>query len=486
MRYAILAIMLLGCASGRSSGDTVDATDGSDTGPAPDSGCGALPCDGIYVANNGNDSAAGTKQAPLKTITAGIAKAAATTPPQAVFVKAGTYTEVISMRPGVTLYGGFDDAWMRNASVTTEIDGPSPAVRFDAITVATALDTFTIKSADAVAPGDSSIAVLAIGGSKLIELRDVTVLPGIGAAGADGADGTIGASGGAGTAGGPGVEHSTAFLCDNHTLPVGGAGGTSVCGRTGGRGGAPGVASSGGSSGLAGLGGTSGGAGAPGESQDGSGGGTGGAGNPGNSGLGGLDIGMFVGATYMPARGSGGVAGGAGNGGGGGGGGGGGTTDCDSSGSSGGGGGAGGCGGTPGTPGDGGGGSFGIVAVDSSIAVKSSIVTANHGGAGGRGGRGGLGGTGGAGGAGGPYGGSSEQDDGGFGAAGGRGGNGGAGGNGGGGGGGPSAALVCVGTGTISLPQSTATGGTPGAGGSSLGNPGAIGVATRSIGCSFF
>jgi hypothetical protein len=48
------------------------------------------------------------------------------------------------------------------------------------------------------------------------------------------------------------------------------------------------------------------------------------------------------------------------------------------------------------------------------------------------------------------------------------------------------AAVVCVGSSTITIPQSTLMGGTGGAGGPSSGNAGATGVSTRAIGCAFF
>ena len=486
MRLGLLvALSVFGCASGNSGspdtgGGPIDAY------VMPDSGCGALPCDAIYVARSGNDTAAGTKMAPMKSIAAAITRASASMPPLAVFVKSGVYPEPITMKVGVSVYGGFDDAWAQNPAVTTEIDSPtSPAVTFDAINAGTVLDKVTVKSPDATSPGQSSVAVV-ITGSKMIELRAVTVLPGIGAAGIDGSDGGNGTAGTNGASGNPGVERSGAFLCNNRAVPLGGGGGTSSCGRTGGTGGQPGTGSSGGSSGGTGVNGTPGGPGAPGSRQDGGGGGNGNPGGNGSSGAGGVEVGVFVGSSYMPSNGSAATSGASGNGGGGGGGGGGGTTDCDSTGSSGGGGGAGGCTGSGGMPATGGGGSFGVLAVDSAIVVKSSTVTANRGGAGGRGGRGGVGGAGGAGGPGGPYGGGSEQDDGGFGAAGGPGGAGGNGGHGGGGGGGPSAGLVCLGTSTIAIPQSTVEGGTGGDGGTSMGNPGMPGISTRAIGCSFF
>jgi hypothetical protein len=179
-------------------------------------------------------------------------------------------------------------------------------------------------------------------------------------------------------------------------------------------------------------------------------------------------------------------SGGGSSGGGGGGGGGGGTANCVSTGASGGGGGGGGCAGTGGAGGTGGGGSFGVISVDSQITIRSSVVRASRGGAGGRGGMAGSGGGGGMGLNGGPYGGASEQDDGGAAGFGGNGGKGGNGGAGGGGGGGPSAAVVCVGTGSITVPQTMLVPGTGGVGGISLVNNGMNGTATTAIGCQFF
>ncbi|MBA3391410.1 MAG: hypothetical protein H0T89_02145, partial [Deltaproteobacteria bacterium] len=247
MRIAIfVAVALLaGCASGGPPGNTgdVDASVGGDGASTPDAqtcdGPMQLPCGAVYVAKSGNDSAAGTKAAPLKTIAVGIAKAGATGQ-KAVFVKYGIYAESITMSPGITVYGGFDDAWERNPAVDTEIVGTSPTVRFEAITVPTVLDGVTVKSADATGVGESSYAVL-VTSSQMIELRDVTVVAGIGAAGQDGSNGSNGASGGAGIAGNPGVERSTATFCDFRALPAGGSAGTSACGRSGGAGGTPGT-----------------------------------------------------------------------------------------------------------------------------------------------------------------------------------------------------------------------------------------------------
>ena len=487
MRRYLLAIAMIGCASGGRPGSEVDANGGDGNRPVDADTCGEpgqLPCDAVYVAKSGSDSATGGKTAPLKTIAAAIAMAGRLQPTRSVFVQAGTYSETITMSPGVDVYGGFDESWARNPSVTTTIAGGSPAVRFEAITVPTKLDAVSVTSSDGVSFGDSSIGI-AITSSQLIELHDVSVSPGIGAAGVDGSPGANGANGTNGTGGQPGCEDS-GIGCSSCPRPVGGGGGTSACGRSGGRGGDAGYGGSGGSAGAPGAGPSAGGSGASASRGVGSEGAFGSTGFPGPQGIGGAEVGTFSGTSYVPASGSNGVNGVNGNGGGGGGGGGGGTTNCDSYGSSGGGGGGGGCAGTAGTAGGGGGGSFGVLAVDSDVVIKSSTVTASRGGNGGRGGLGGIGGTGGTGGPGGPYGGNAEQDDGGTGGAGGVGGFGGAGGSGGGGGGGPSAALVCVGTTTITVPQSMLVAGTAGTGGSAPVHAGANGTSANAIGCSFF
>jgi len=479
MRAGVIIAVAL--AAGCSHGNNHDAVDAApDTVVDP---CAGLPCPAIYVASGGDDAAAGTRDAPARTIGAGVAKAANGSL-AAVFVQAGSYAEAIAMRSGVTIYGGFDASWNRGDAPVTEIVAASPAVVFDALTARTGLDHVTVKSADAAQPGASSIAVL-ITGSTMVELARVTLLPGAGANGRDGGDGSNGGAGSPGTDGHPGVEHSTFPGCDNNALPAGGIGGASSCGRTGGDGGRSGVANNAGGAGGAAAGGTPGGPGGA-SSRAGTAGGVGANGAPGAPGSGGAEVGTIMAGVYLPADGGNGVWGGHANGGGGGGGGGGGTNLCASSGSSGGGGGGGGCGGTAGTAGTGGGSSLGLVAIGSHVVVTGSTITAGRGGDGGRGGRGGAGGAGGAGGNGGPYGGGNDQDDGGNGAAGGRGGTGGTAGAGGGGGGGPSAAIFCGGATTLTVPQSTLTGGTGGAGGASPGSPGASGLSTRTIGCSLF
>lgn len=233
-----LVLALVACANAKTQGGP-DASSGGGDGPrpvdAPSCGGIELPCAAVYVARSGNDSAPGTREAPLKTIGAAIAKAGQDPSKPSVFVQFGTYDEAITMSPGIHVYGGFDEAWRQNTAVSTEIVAGSPAVRFSSITTETILDHVLVKSADATGAGASSIAIL-VEGSTGVTLRSVDVVPGLGGDGVDGQVGPTGANGGIGGDGKPGCENSGGF-CDSCPRPLGGAGGFSACERTGGAGG---------------------------------------------------------------------------------------------------------------------------------------------------------------------------------------------------------------------------------------------------------
>ena len=114
-----VVLAVVGCAGARSGDVDPIVTDA----PTDARDCSELPCEAIYVATAGNDSGAGTKESPLRTIGAGIVRASLGGVPKAVFVRAGMYTESIVMSPGVSIYGGFDETWRRNPAVATELVG---------------------------------------------------------------------------------------------------------------------------------------------------------------------------------------------------------------------------------------------------------------------------------------------------------------------------------------------------------------------------
>jgi hypothetical protein len=255
MRLAPLWLAALAaCAHGNSgspdaSGGGADSPAGTDSA---DPGCDGMPCDAVYVSKSGNDNESGTKTDPVKSIGAGIAKAAAHTPPSAVYVQSGEYDETVTMKPGVDVYGGFDTSWMPS-SAATEIVGPSTgAVIIDHIMVATALHNVTVKSGGATTPGASSIAVL-VTSSKSITLDTVIVQPGAGASGMDGVDGASGPNGGNGGNGQAGTETSGGVFCDGSNPPGAGAAGASACNPVGGGGGAAGIGGGAGGGGLGGV-----------------------------------------------------------------------------------------------------------------------------------------------------------------------------------------------------------------------------------------
>ena len=73
-------------------------------------GCAVAESDGVFVATTGDDTAAGTPAAPLKTIGAGVAMAAKSATRVNVYVCGGAYDErvtIASATSGVAIHGGF-------------------------------------------------------------------------------------------------------------------------------------------------------------------------------------------------------------------------------------------------------------------------------------------------------------------------------------------------------------------------------------------
>ncbi|HET9004213.1 MAG TPA: Ig-like domain-containing protein [Gemmatimonadaceae bacterium] len=401
----------------------------------------------VWVSPNGNDNDAGTRAAPMATITAAIARAGQNGAD--VYVTEGTYNERVYLKTDVSLYGGFASDWsarypVSDATHRSVIHNEGNAMMGYLVQNVT-VEGFALETPDA-APGASSYA-LAFETAKRVTFQHNAISAGAGGAGTAGAVGARGVTGqngvsstreiypgaggsGAGAGGRGGDASTPAAPGGSGDLPLGGPGGAAAHPPTPGANGAPGLA---GATGAAGGGGAAFGS-------------------------------IGTDALYIPAGGGTGATGAPGGGGGGGGGGG--NVfffPVNYNGGGGGGGGAGGSGGTGGTGGTGGGGSFGIRLINSTdITFYDNTITTAAGGAGGVGGAGGLAGYGGSGGNG--YDPSSAND----GREGGRGGNGGfggVGGQGGGGGGGPSVGLVVVGTSTFTDTGNAFTLGNGGMGG---------------------
>lgn len=359
----------------------------------------------VYLAPNGDDAAAGTKAKPVRTVRVAL-RLAAHAKRARVRAAKGTYEEpeTLVWPEGVTLEGGYDEAWTEDTAAYSEIRGASVAIVVRDVRAASALRGVRVSAADAdtMRAGEASVAMW-ISGSDGFRLDRVELRAGRGADGQaasattidpltldgrPGANGTVGSIDGENGAGrgGDGGQNPT---CPSARGGAGGSGGqrytafagvdgrASPAGATGGKG-AP-------ESGCTGRAGTNADAVA----------------NPGAAGAAGKagpDLGTWdsVNAKYRASGGTSGAKGDDGAGGGGGGGGAGqtGALCTDGAGNGGGGGGAGGCGGAPGSGGGGGGASVALLVENSAPILDSTSFFTAGGGAGGAGTAGTRGGSG--------------------------------------------------------------------------------------------
>ena len=129
---------------------------------------------GVFVSETGNDSNAGTMDAPKATLGAGIAAAGAAG--SAVFVSRGSYAE--SVTTPVSLYGGFSpDDWSRDTSGNATTIGGSVILAASAKSKSgdpVALDGFTV-----VGGAGTVVAAVTIE-APLAVLRDNAVVGGTG------------------------------------------------------------------------------------------------------------------------------------------------------------------------------------------------------------------------------------------------------------------------------------------------------------------
>lgn len=424
----------------------------------------------VFVdGERGDDAADGSITTPLRSLAAAVQSA----PGRDVYVRSvGTYDATaasLELGDGMSIYGGFDENWMRDTNRRAVIDGAAIALRATGSSDRW-LSAIEVSAGDALA-GENSAGVL-IQDAGTISVLDSRIVGGDGGAGVDGGPGGRSSGIFVGGATEVRIERSTvnagrggrgsqgvAVAAVAGTATIGGdaagrdAGAGGGSGEVaGGRGGDGGATSSG--SAAPGGGGAGGTAGSP-NGQPGSGGSGGSGGLGGNGGVG--SVTADDGATVPIGRA--GVAGDVGSVGSGGLGGGGGNGPVLVNGGGGAGGGAGGVASAGAAPGGGGGGSIGLwtVGVERLVIVESLV-------AGGRGGDGGVGAlaagaeTGGSGGRG-AVGVDGVLADGGNGGGGGGGGAGGTGGQGGGGAGGDSFGMLTTRVVIVEISASTVRGG---------------------------
>src|SRR3989442_8676501 len=222
----------------------------------------------IYVSAAGSDNGDGTRAAPLRTITAGLALAASSGKTR-VNVAQGTYAELVQLHSGISLFGGYDPVtWNRAPAILSTI-GPSLTqagigVLGDNVSGLT-IDGFTIRSGDAVAGGPEPSAYGIVLTNANVTISGNHIFAGNGVAGRNSFDGLAGQNGVAGSIGEAGQLGDGAG--------AGGTGGVLLCFGSSVSGGAGG---DGGGPGAAGQTGAAGGGGDPGAGGGGGGGGGGG------------------------------------------------------------------------------------------------------------------------------------------------------------------------------------------------------------------
>lgn len=502
------------CVAGRSGFGTCEH---EPTLPGIDAGADAQTCAAglIFVDAGAPTNGDGSRTTPFNTYASAIAAAHA----GQLIILGGdtTFTEVLALKDGVSVLGGFSSApqfqWNESKHTKFRPAAPSNAapigVQAHNIHQDTLLTQVDVETANAP-PGQNNYAAY-VRDSDALTLQAVRILAGNAGAGANGADGARGARGEAGGHAGsqrvPNIVPIGTPLCisaaaggQNSSCPTarGGNGGAGWCRSTGIL--QPDIEPKPGESTPGADGGRAGGAyktlqntpagptfitnynGEKGESAPAVTG-------AGSNGVGGSFNADIVDGHWIPS--GAGTDGRAGKDGGGGGGGGGAAKDPDkgiSSASPGAGGGAGGCGGEGGKGGQPGASSFGLFLVNSQVHLSNARVEAGRGGNGGNGGSGGSGGLGASGGDGsnrawtsgnpGSYGTQAwSSGKGGDGADGTRGGHGGA------GAGGGSFGAYCVNSMLSQAAGSQLLKGIAGAGGTSPGDSGAPGDAADSENC---
>lgn len=322
---------------------------------------------GVFVdATGGNDTNPGTKESPLKTLTAALANGKTASKPR-VYVCEGTYPERVVLTSAVSLYGGFACGAWSYSGTKAKVAPPDPgyALELRGASAPVVLADLDLVAKDGATPGESSVAAFVVSSTK-VTLRRMSLTAGKGIDAADAADpaafappnapdGTSGAAGGAATPNPACVTSLGGAGGKDGTPPNGAPGGVAVVpvypvGNTG-------------------AGGTGGGNCATGLGTDGS------YGVAGTPGAGASTPGMLDATGWKPAGGTAGSAGGHAQGGGGG-------AQRNPAGV-GGSGGPGGCGGAGGAKGTAGGSSIALLVFESAVLLEQPSLAAKDAGRGG-------------------------------------------------------------------------------------------------------
>ena len=239
----------------------------TDTASPATTGSDTVQVNGVlFVSASGSDASPGTQAQPLRTVSAAVAKAAASSPPFTVDVAGGTYGEGggVTVTSGITIAGGFDPStWAQPGVQATVITGSPQAVYATGAT-SVLLEDLTLQGDTPAGAAQSAYGLREINGSD-VSLHGVTVSAQNGTAGTAGASGAAGQNGSGGSGGGNGQASGG---CTS-SYGSGGGGGASPVGASGGPGGDGGCSGGNGSGGASGAGpqGGSGGSGGAGDNQ---------------------------------------------------------------------------------------------------------------------------------------------------------------------------------------------------------------------------
>lgn len=390
-----------------------------------DSNCDQVDGDAsiaVFVSPSGKDTNLGERLSPFKSVQRAIDRAAANGRAH-VYVAAGFYPEQIQLEDGVSVFGGYTNAFRRRdpSALASLIPNESVALLADGTdwTESIIVEGFELLPRPGATPGQSSRAAVVsnVQAPAQILFRSVLFIPSTGADGADGQDGDDGLPGGPGGDGRAWTFDISNGIDDGAGQPAAGPDWCPVLGGTGGAGvegslvwcaasenGFPGTAGQSGSPtspapGALGIGGryafvlaaapSEPGGDSIGPAQDGA--------NATAIAIATQQAGAIAGTDWSAGDGGDDAADGASGSGGGGGGSGASLSSADCpSGSGGGAGGGGGCAGGRGRGGGGAGGSIGLMVVNSDgVALQSCSIQTSDGGTGGGAGSGGRGGRGG-------------------------------------------------------------------------------------------
>ena len=233
------------CQAQADAGSTCDAgTFESDLKP----GC-VTDAIGIFVASSGLDTNAGTRAAPVKTISHALSLAQSGSQKR-IYACGGVYNESIAISETSAIYGGFkcsDWSWSATAVPATTIVGQNPAFAISIAASDVALVALTVNAAAATEAGESSIGIVVGAGAARTRLVSLAITAAAGKDGAPGAatsnydpkitrtDAAIAGNSASGGVGGP--EHACMLCTDQQNSDGGGGGGAGGSNQPGGSGG---------------------------------------------------------------------------------------------------------------------------------------------------------------------------------------------------------------------------------------------------------